>query len=183
MKKHAEILQYNRSWFIKLFSLTIMILLIAPVMIEAQTGKANFSGNWVLNTEKSTFSQEQGQGGGQRMGTGNFVARQEDNLLTVERTWTNQNGESMSSTMKYTLDGKESANTTPRGNSKSVASWSSDGKTLTINTTRTVERNGETREMKSTELWSLADANTLSVKSTSTTPGGERKNSLVYDKK
>jgi hypothetical protein len=85
--------------------------------------------------------------------------------------------------MKYTLDGKESANTTPRGNSKSVASWSADGKTLTLNTTRTVERNGETREMKSTELWSLTDAKTLSVKSTSTTPGGERKNSLVYDKK
>jgi len=60
-------------------------------------------------------------GGGMRMGGGNFVATQEANLLTVVRTRTGQDGQPTTITMKYTLDGKESVNTSPRGDSKSIA--------------------------------------------------------------
>ena len=86
-------------------------------------------------------------------------------------------------TMKFTLDGKESINTSPRGDSKSVATWSADGKTLNISTSRTMDMNGETRVMKSTEAWTLTDANTLTRTSTSTTPNGEVKRVYAYDKK
>jgi len=99
-----------------------------------------------------------------RMGGGNFVATQEANLLTVVRTRTGQDGQPSTTTMKYTLDGKESINTSPRGDSKSVAKWSADGKTLTIETSRTMDMNGESRTMKSTEVWALTDAKTLTVK-------------------
>jgi hypothetical protein len=183
MKKNVRNFQINSSFFMRLISLTIMLALITPVMINAQTGKANFAGTWALNAAKSTFSQGQGQGGGQRMGGGNFVATQEANLLTVVRTRTNQNGEATTTTMKYTLDGKESLNTSARGDRKSVATWSADGKTLTIATSRKMDMNGETMTMKSTEVWTLKDAKTLLVQSTSTTPNGERKNTMVYDKK
>jgi len=74
-------------------------------------------------------------------------------------------------------------NTTGRGESKSTATWSADGKTLTIVTTSTFERDGQTTEMKSTQVWSLTSPTALSIVTTMTTPNGERKTTMVYDKK
>ena len=162
-----------------LLSLTAILALVSPVALQAQSGKVNFTGSWTLNAEKST----QSQGGGRRMGGGNFIATQEGNLLTVERTMTNRDGETSTSTMKYTLDGKESVNANPRGDSKSVAKWSADGKSLTISTSRTFDMNGESRTMKSSEVWSLVDANTLKVVSTRDGQNGEVTTTMIYDKK
>jgi dipeptidyl aminopeptidase/acylaminoacyl peptidase len=156
-----------------------------PAMTNAQTGKTNFAGNWAFNQSKSDMGQPPqggGQGGGMRMG-GNFSVKQEANLLTVERTRTGQDGTTTTTTENYTLDGKESVNTNPRGESKSTVTWSADGKTLTIVTTRTMSMNGESMQMKSTSIWSLTDANTLTVNTTSTTPNGDRVTKMVYDKK
>ncbi len=174
-----------KSKFSKLLSLTVAVALMIPSVMMAQGGKTNFSGSWTMNESKSDMGQPQGggQGGGMRMGGGNISVKQEANLLTVERTRTGQNGQTQTTTEKYTLDGKESINTNPRGESKSVAKWSSDGKSLTIATTRSINMNGETREMKSTAVWTLTDANTLSVNTSMTTPNGERVMKVVYDKK
>jgi hypothetical protein len=179
MKKEIENLRLKKIHLFRLFSLTIMMAFVTPVISDAQAGKTNFSGTWTLNAEKSTPA----QGRGQMMGGGNVIVKQEGNLLTVERTRNNQNGEATTITMKYTLDGKESVNTTPRGTSKAVATWSADGRTLTINSTRTIERDGSTMEMKSTEVWTLSGDKVLTVQTTATTPNGERKSTLVYDKK
>ena len=178
IKKHQVI----SSPFIRVISLTLMIALITPVMIIAQAGKANFAGSWTLNAEKSTQPQG-GQGGGMRMGGGDFVATQEANLLSVVRTRTGMDGQPSTTTMKYTLDGKESVNTSPRGDSKSVAKWSADGKSLTIETSRTMDMNGESMTIKSTEVWTLTDPKTLSVATTRQSPNGEVKTTMVYDKK
>jgi Tol biopolymer transport system component len=177
---HMKNNNQNLSWLKRLLSLTIMLAFIAPVMINAQTGKANFAGSWTFNAEKST--QPQGGGGGQRMG-GDVVVAQEANLLTVTRTRTGQDGQPQTTVMKYTLDGKESINTSPRGDSKSVATWSADGKTLTVATSRTMDMNGETRTIKSSEAWVLTDAKTLTVTSTRQGQDGEVKTVLVYNKK
>jgi Tol biopolymer transport system component len=172
----------NVSKLMRLLSLALIVALISPVLTFAQAGKANFAGNWVMNAEKSTLPQG-GQGGGQRMGGGNVVVTQDANLLTVARTRTGQDGTPMTTTMKYTLDGKESINTSPRGDSKSVAKWSADGKSLSITTSRTMDMNGETRTMNSSEVWALTDAKTLSVVSTRQGQNGEVKTTIVYDKK
>jgi hypothetical protein len=163
--------------FLKLLSLTLMLSFTAPFISEGQTGKVNFTGSWALNMEKSTI------GDNPRMGGGNFIAKQEGNLLSVERTRTNRDGETVTTTMKYTLDGKESINTSPRGESKSVAIWSTDGNTLTINTTRTFEMDGESRTLKSNEVWTLTDPKTITIQSTMSTPDGDRTMTMVYDKK
>lgn len=183
-----------KSFKITLSAMIMLAFLMMPLASNGQAGKANFSGTWALNAEKSTFSQGQGQppqgagqgqgqGQGQRMGGfggGNFVAKQEANLLTVERTRPGQDGgQPTTTTSRYTLDGKESVNTTPRGESKSIATWAADGKSLKIVTTSTF---GE-RTSTSTDEWSLTDANTLSVKSTRTSQNGDRVNIMVYDKK
>lgn len=160
----------------------ILAFLCMPLALNAQGSKANFSGKWAFNAQKSNLGESQ-QGGGRMMGGGgNFTATQEANLLTVERTRTNQDGQSVTTTSKYTLDGKQSVNTTGRGESKSVATWSPDGKTLTILTTRTFERDGQSTEMKSTEVWSLTSPASLQIVNTMNTPNGERKTTMVYDK-
>lgn len=160
-----------------------MAILIMPFSLNGQAGKTDFTGTWQLNAEKSDLGQGPGQGRG-GFGGGNLVVKQEANLLTVERTMGDR-----TVTSKYTLDGKESINSTGRGESKSVATWSADGKTLTIVTTRSFERDGQTRQQKSTEMWKLTspdrskDQKVLSIVSSFTTQDGERKSTRVYDKK
>ncbi len=161
----------------------LFAFLCMPIALNAQGSKANFAGKWALNATKSDMGQAP-QGGGQRMGGGgDFTATQDANLLSVERTRTGQDGQATTTTTKYTLDGKVSVNTTGRGESKSIATWSADGKSLTIVTTRTFERDGQSTEMKTTEVWSLTGPTALSVASTMNTPSGERKTTMVYDKK
>lgn len=172
-----------------LSAMIILAFLAMPFSLNAQAGKANFSGTWALNADKSDMGQArqgqgqpaQGQGQGQRMGGfggGNFVARQDASSLTVERSFGDQ---TMSS--KYTLDGKESVNSTGRGESKSVATWSADGKTLKIVTTRSFERDGQTTEMKTTEEWTLTSPAVLTIKTTRASQQGDRVTTAVYDKK
>jgi Tol biopolymer transport system component len=174
MKKNVSILM-------RLFSLTVMLLLVVPSVTNAQGGKVNFAGNWTFNAEKST--QPQG-GGGQRFGGGDAVVTQEANLLTVSRTRTGQDGTPTTTVMKYTLDGKESINTNPRGDSKSVATWAADGKSLSIKTSRTFDMNGETRTMTSTEVWVLTDPKVLTITSTRQgQDGADVVTKMVYDKK
>jgi len=163
--------------------LFILSLFVAGVVVNAQVAKTDFSGTWNLNTEKSIQPQGDQGVGAMRMGGGNFVAKQEANLLTVERTRTGQDGKPATTTTKYTLDGKESINTSPRGDSKSVATWSADGKSLSIETSRTMDVNGTSTIMKSTEAWTLTDANLLAIASARQGPDGEVKTSMVYDKK
>ncbi len=156
----------------KLFSLALMLALIVPAVTFAQQGKVNFAGTWELNTEKSTMSQN---GGYQRMGGGSFSITQDANVLTRSRT--GQNGTTR--VTKYTLDGKESINTTGRGESKSTAKWSSDGKTLTIVT----KMNFDGNERTITDAWTMVDPKTLSIVSTRVGQNGEVKNTMIYDKK
>ncbi len=162
----------NVSRLMQLFSFTIILALIAPVMLHAQAGKVNFAGTWAMNEQKSTLPQ--GGGGSQRMG-GNITVTQDANLLTQTRT--SQDGTTR--VTKYTLDGKESVNTFGSGESKSTAKWSADGKTLTVASKATYNGN----EITSTAAWSLIDAKTLSILTTWQGQNGEVKINMVYDKK
>jgi hypothetical protein len=186
MKKNVKRLQITLS------AMIITAFLLVPFTVNGQS-KANFAGTWALNAEKSNMGQGQapqgqapqgqGQGQGQRMGGGmggNFVAKQEANLLTVERTRQGQDGQSVTTSTKYTLDGKETVNSTQRGESKSTATWSADGKSLKIATTSSF---GD-MTMTTTEEWTLTSPTLLSIKSTRRGQDGtDRVTTMVYDKK
>jgi dipeptidyl aminopeptidase/acylaminoacyl peptidase len=167
----------------KLMAVAVMAALIIPVTASAQ-GKPNFSGTWALNAEKSTQPQGGQGGGGARMGggTANMTVKQDATTLTIESTRPNRDGGNTSVTTKYTLDGKESTNTSNFGDSKSTATWAPDGKTLSVVTKRTFERDGQSTTMTTTEEWTMA-GNNLQVKRTATTPNGDRVTTSVYDKK
>ena len=196
MEKNVKNSGITRTAFLRILSLTVILAFLLPAMTNAQ-GKANFAGNWVFNSTKSAVPAPPGGGGapgggapgGGRggFGGGNMVATQEANLLTVATTRNGQDGTPVTTTMKYTLDGKETMNSTPGFGGgdpmqvPSVATWSADGKSLTIVTTRTF---GD-QTMKTTEVWTLTDASTLTI--TSTRPGfnggDPTTTKRVYDKK
>jgi len=190
MRRNIKIYQSNGRILLKLFVLTIILAFKMPVMIKAQEGKTNFSGNWVLNASKSNpgTAPAGGAGGfsGQNTGTSrDFVVTQDANLLTVTTTTIAQDGSPVVRTVKYTLDFKPSVNFAigrdgqPGNPSTSYAKWSDDGKTLRI-VTKTIG-NGET---KTTEEWTLMNANTLSRTSVlRSATGTETRTSFVYDRK
>ena len=178
MKRNFENLKISSTYLLRLITLTLMFALITPVVSNAQAGKANFAGTWAYNATKSETGQT--GGGGRGFGGGDMVTTQAANLLSIERSRTNQDGETVKTTSKYTLDGKESVNPAGRGGeSKSTAKWSADGKSLTIVTKS--EFNGN--EMTTTQVWTLTDAKTLSITTTRPTQDGERTTKMVYDKK
>ncbi len=161
--------------------LTIAFLVsffLIPMSSYAQGGKVDFSGEWSFNESKSNMGEGRFRGASSKL-----TIKQEGNNLTIERLRTGRDGQEMTSTQELTLDGKESENTAGRGTRKSTLTWSDNGKALTIKSTMVFDRDGETMEMKSVEQWKLTDGGKiLSIESSSSTPRGERKATMVYDK-
>jgi hypothetical protein len=192
MGKNVKFFGITRTNILRIISLTVILAFIMPGITNAQSGKANFAGNWTYNASKSTPPPTGGGGGGGGgrggMGGGaNFVATMNATTLTTTTTRTGQDGTVSNRVVTYTLDGKENTMAPPAGGGgggggtpgKYVATWSADGKTLTIVTTRTTQ-NGE---RKSSEAWTLTDANTLTRTTTSNNNGTENKRVAVYEKK
>jgi hypothetical protein len=168
-------------WRNTLRVLTITFLFsffLIPMDSYAQRGKVDFSGEWFFNESKSNM------GEGRFPATSKLTIEQKGNNLTIERLRMGRDGQEMTTKEELTLDGKETETTGGmRGTRKSAATWSDDGKTLTIKTTMIFDREGETMEMNSSEVWKLTDGGkALSIESSFSTPMGEMKATLVYDK-
>lgn len=155
----------------------VVVLLLGAVAVMAQDAKVNFSGEWVLNTDKS----EMGEGRGRGRGASKMVVIQEGNKLVKESYRQNRDGEEVKTESAYTLDGKECENEIRSGTAISCAEWSKDGKTLTIETESSMSRGDQEFTMESTEEWSLKD-NALIIERTMSSPMGERESTMVYDK-
>ena len=162
--------------------LYIRILLFSLFMVTlsaiAGNDKVNFSGAWSLNETKSDLGE-----GRRGMVALKMTIRQTGDSLAIERLSKRRSGEESTSIEKLTIDGKECTNTVFERLKKSTASRSKDGKTITILSKMTFEREGEEIEIKSSEAWTLLeDGKILSIAYGSTSPRGERKATYVYDK-
>jgi hypothetical protein len=157
--------------------LVFMALLFMPFMSYSQSSKTDFSGNWKLNESKSKMGER-----GSR-GEGEMSINQSGNDLTIKRSMTGRNGEIRTNSEKFTLDGIESVNEGRMGAGKSKVNFSADGKSLNFQTTRTMTRNDQSREVNTTQQWSMLDKNTLEITTTMPTPNGERTTTAVYDRK
>ena len=151
----------------------ISIIACAAVLVT----NADFSGEWKLNESKSNLGQ---------FGRAARKLKIEGSVesMAIQRALTNQAGEEVTSNEKLTFDDKESESTVfGSAKKKSKAKWSDDGKKLTVKSTIAFERNGETMEIKSTEVWSLSeDGKTLTIETESTSSFGTNNTKLVYDK-
>ena len=157
----------------------IFTFLLISFVTFAEDEKANFSGEWSLNEEKSEL------GEGRRLrAASKLTITQEGNNLSIERLSTRRSGEEFKTEEKLTLDGKECKNIVFRDRErKSIANWSKDGKSLNISSSIVFERNGEEFEISSVEIWKLLeDGKTLSIEYTSKSSRGERKATYFYDK-
>jgi hypothetical protein len=150
-------------------------------MLSAATfaQSTNFSGSWAYNESKSKVGE-----GGMRMITQKISVTQDDKTIKLDKSSMGQDGTERTSTETYTLDGKESVNPIYNTSKKSVATWSADKKSLTVASSMVFEMNGDKNEIKINEVYSLTEGGkTLSIDSQSTSSMGERKATLIYDKK
>ncbi len=159
-------------------NLSAAFLIFGVILLALAVAAPNFSGTWVRDKAKSDP-----MGFGRRGGEAppdievTMTIKQEGNAFDVS---TQRGDRTMDS--KYTLDGKETTNTTGRGSTVSKANW--DGDNLVIDGTRKFSGPNGEMEMKFKEVYSLsADGKTLTVTSTNSTPNGERTSKQVYNKK
>ncbi len=146
--------------------------------ITASAQRANFAGEWKLDETKS----ELGEWGGRTART--IKAEQKDSAITVSKTSPGFNGgDPVTTTITLTYDGKIVESEGFGGSKrKSTATWSADGKTLTVITTTNFERDGQSMEFKATEIWTLTADGLLSVVTNSTSPRGDLSTKAVYKK-
>lgn len=166
----------------KVFSLKRGLFIALCFLISSVSfaqGVANFSGSWAYNESKSNVGE-----GGFRMISQVLTITQDAKSFTINRTFTGQDGAERKMAETYTLDGKESVNPVFNTSKKSTAVWSADKQSLTVSSVMVFEMNGEKNEIKTVEVYKPGDAGkTMSINSQSTSSMGERKATLVYDKK
>ena len=159
-------------------TISLLLIIISSSGAFAQS-VANFSGTWAFNETKSNLGD-----GGFRMLSQKLIISQDANTFSIERAFTNQNGEERKTAETYTLDGKESKNPVFNTEKKSKVTWSADKQALTVNSIMVLEMNDEKNEIKTVEVYTLDDVGKiLSVNSSSSSSRGERKATMVYDKK
>jgi hypothetical protein len=150
----------------------VFILLVFCVTLSIAAQGPDFSGNWKLNTEKSKLNAEFS------MAPLELKIAQKGNELTVERHSEFQ-GEAVTMTDKFTLDGKECVNTGFMDTQKkSTAAWAEDKKSLKI-TSKVVMDDGN--EINISEVYKL-DAGNLVIDSNSSSSWGDVAETHVYDK-
>ncbi|HZX73818.1 MAG TPA: hypothetical protein VFE57_05310 [Cyclobacteriaceae bacterium] len=170
-------------------NIAVFLMVLVTVISGYALVKADFSGDWALDTEKSTFPAPPGGGGGGggggRRGATKLKVTQTGATLTVVRTSAGMNGEVIT-TDNLTADGKESVSTGGREGSvrKVTAKWSDDQNTVTVTTNTTMSfQGGDPMTIPGKEVWSLsADGKVLTIDSESNSPMGAMTSKLVYNK-
>lgn len=161
-----------------LLIMSMSLLLIGTTAAFVLT-KADFKGDWTFNEGKSKLGE-----GRFRMAPAKLKVSNEGENVTIERTSNTPNGETATSTEKLTFDGKAAESTVFGGAKKSsVGAWTANGEEMTINSTIIFERDGQSFEIKTTEVWKLLDGGkTLSIDYTSVSQRGTSNQTFVYDK-
>ena len=134
----------------------------------------DFSGEWVLNSDESELGERS-----RRPKT--LTISQDKAIVSVKSIRTGRNGEENEVTETFNLNGEEV--TSGRGGAtKSTATW--EGKNLSISSSRTMNRNGNSMVIKGTQTWELSNGGkTLTISGTNSTPRGENTFVAVYNKK
>jgi hypothetical protein len=150
-----------------------MAILICATTHYAFSAEPDFTGTWVLDTEKSTMGSGRSGAGKLPMQKVTVVIKQTGTTLSIERKTADR-----TETAVFKLDGTETVNKLPSGNDiKSTSDWV--GSTLVTKSTMVLE--GTT--VQATDVRSLSpDGKVMTIQVTSQTPNGEAKSTVVYNK-
>jgi hypothetical protein len=156
---------------------TIIVSVVVLIFSDSASGqKADFKGNWKLDTSKMPV-------------TGNFpvltriiISIKGDSLLT-ERFYNTGDGQEYPFNENLSLDGKESLKTIYNMPRKANANWLEKDVTLILETTTTATGSNGPVDFKSTETWTVDNVNnilTISFKNNSWE--GEVTGAFIFNK-
>jgi mannan endo-1,4-beta-mannosidase len=145
-----------------------------PLYIEND----GFSGEWILNEEESVFDD---WGGGSSANKMKLLLR--GDTLTIERSYIVEYDDDIISMETMILDSSEMKSEFWNSPRVTTAILSEDKDTIFVTSVITFNRDGQTFEMKSTELWSLEeDGNALVIQQRSNSFRGERNIKMLYER-
>ncbi len=139
---------------------------------------ADFSGEWVLNEDKSNLG---------NAGAGNLPARlmigQDSEGLDIKKTFIEEWEDNRVTDEKIAFNGAESSSAYYGAPRISTAGLSAAKDTLTINSKVTFNRGGQASTLVTIETWNLqGHGNELSITQVADSPQGKRKQVLIYEK-
>jgi hypothetical protein len=155
------------------------VILASTAFFAFKPAPANFSGSWALNEGKSELGQF-----GTRGAASKLVIDQKAETIGIDRTASNFQGETVTSTENLGFDGKEVENTfLGAAKKKSSMKWATDQQSFTVNYNIVFGQGDRTFELKGTETWTIsADGKTLTIANAGSTAQGEFSTKMVYDK-
>ncbi len=161
----------------------IALLLVLPLQTAnaaPPAKKLKLSGTWALNNSKSEFGEY-----GQMWASTKIIIVHKKKSLSLERTSTGQDGQAMTTTETYTIDGEECENIMfGESKKKSTVNLSEDKSSLIIKSTLYLEFDGQEMVIGTVETFSLEeDGKTLVIDGTSSTDFGDMTVKFVYDLK
>ena len=163
--------------------LKTFLVLIAPALLFSfvkPPARANFSAEWALNEGKS----ELGDFGG-RFAPRKIKVEQKEDGISIAKTAPSFDGGEATTTENLTFDGKQ-AESTVFGTSKKKTSikWADDGQSFAMTYTILLDFDGNTTEIKGTEIWTMAaDGKSFTSVTSSSSPQGEFTMKGMYEKK
>ena len=180
MKNQHNYFPEEKRFNNRISSLLIIIAFLMTSMVTyAVPAKAKFTGEWTLNSAKSSIAEY-----GEMISSRELKIDQKRKNLSIERTGISQTGENYLYTEEYTLDGETCENTIfETAIKKSTVEWSEDNQKLTITSTILIELDGQKMEIGLIEILEFTeDKNSLSFKQNASSEYGDISNSLFYDK-
>jgi len=149
-----------------------------PSLPAATEGPADFSGLWRFNEEKSKLDDSGGSNTPYKL-----EVRQDNNRLVLGKSFAVEWGDDRVTEETLSLDGSETRSTFWNAPRVTTANWSPDKTELTLASTTTFTRGGQTSTFSSKEKWSLQKRGTvLSIERNATTFRGEQSAVLIYEK-
>jgi mannan endo-1,4-beta-mannosidase len=155
------------------------LLPIATQALKFDSTRINFSGDWLLNEESSVLD---------NYGVGFLPSKlkisQSEKELIVQRTFILEYADDRITADTLFLDGRESKSEMWNSPRNMQTKCSARGDTLIIDSKVAFKRGGQTVEMSVNEFWTTENEGTvLSIKQYSNSPRGERKITMVFNKK
>jgi len=170
--------------YVLVLVLAILITGVAGTLAQEdkkEQSTTDFTGEWVMNLDKSGFEQD-GEGRRRQGSPVTMSVKQDEKELAVTRVRTGRGGKEVKTMLTYSLKGKKTKNKTEFGTMESTAKWLDDGTSLELYSSTVVKREGMRFTVENIQTWSIVD-DVLTIETVRNTPRGEMKSTAVYERK